>query len=167
MKRLTDKLLPHPLMSVMLWVSWLWLNDSIALGHVVLGALLGWFIPLYTRRFWPERVSLHKPLTVLTFLTVVLFDIVVANLEVAQLIMRPRLRLRAGFARVPLDLRSEYAITVFASTISLTPGTVSVNVSPDRRVLTVHYLSSDNPDDMVATVKRRYESRIKEIFEPC
>lgn len=159
--------LPHPLLSAVLWIGWLWLNDTTATGHIVLGALLAWSIPMFTHRFWPERVPVRRPLRILEFVVVVLFDIVVANLQVARLILNPRVKLQSGFARVPLALTSAYAITVFASTISLTPGTVSVALSADRRTLIVHYLNSGDPDELVATVKRRYEARIREIFESC
>ena len=54
-------LLPHPALSAFLLMLWLLLNNSAAPGHLVLGALLGVLIPLFTRRFWPERLGLANP----------------------------------------------------------------------------------------------------------
>lgn len=161
----SSRLLPHPLMSVVLLMSWLWMNNTLAPGHVVLGALLGFAIPLFTRRFWPEPLPLAGPLKMVAFLALVMCDIVIANVQVARVILGPRRNLQPGFVRVPLDLRTDFAITVFASTISLTPGTVSVELAPDRRFLYVHLLSSAEPEQVTHTVKQRYERRIKEIFE--
>ena len=77
------------------------------------------------RRFWPEPVPVHRPLVLLRFIGVVLYDIVAANLQVARLILgRPR-NLRPAFLAVPLDVRSDLGISLLANTISLTPGTVS------------------------------------------
>ncbi|MCP5152903.1 MAG: Na+/H+ antiporter subunit E [Ectothiorhodospiraceae bacterium] len=163
MSRVT-RWLPHPVLSAVLVVCWLWLNNTLDPGHVALGALLGAGIPLFTRRFWPDTQRIGNPLGLAGFLAVVMWDIVVANVQVAAVVLGPRRRVRSGFVRVPLDLDDDFAITVFASTISLTPGTVSVELAPDRDALYVHYLSEDDPDALVHTVKARYERRIMEVF---
>ena len=158
-------ILPHPLMSVVLLVCWLWLHNTVAPGHLVLGALLGVGIPLFTRRFWPEPQPVRRPVRFIEFLAVLLFDIVVANLQVALVILVPKRGVRSGFVSVPLEVRGDFAITVLASTISLTPGTVSVELSSDRRMLYLHYLREDDPQALAMKVKQRYERRIREIFE--
>jgi len=161
-------LLPHPLLSLLLLVCWLWLNNTLAPGHVLLGAALGTAIPYFTRRFWPEPLVIRRPLRVIEYAAVVLYDVVVANLQVAATILGPMSRLRPAFVRVPLDLRTDFAVTVLASTVTLTPGTVSVEVEDDgtgRRLLVVHVLRCLDDDDMVRTIKERYERRLKEILE--
>ncbi|MBU1654357.1 MAG: Na+/H+ antiporter subunit E [Gammaproteobacteria bacterium] len=160
-------MLPHPLLTPILAVIWLLLNNSLAPGHVVLGLILGWAIPLFTLRFWPEAVRIHKPLTLLRFLAVVMLDIVLANLVVARLILgRPR-ALRPAFLTLPLDLKTELAIGLLANTICLTPGTVSARLSPDRRFLLIHALDAPDGETLIATIKKRYEAPLKEVFEPC
>jgi multicomponent K+:H+ antiporter subunit E len=160
--------LPHPLLSVLLAVCWLWLNNTLEPGHVLLGAGLGVGIPYLTRRFWPEPLAIRHPLRVVEYAAVVLYDIVVANLEVAAIILGPLSRLRPAFVRVPLDLRTDFAVTVLASTVTLTPGTVSVEIEDDgtgRRVLVVHALRCLDPEGMSRAIKQRYERRLKEILE--
>ena len=163
------RLVPHPLLSGLLLLSWLWLNDTLAAGHVLLGASLALAIPLFTRRFWPEPLVVRRPLKVVEYLLLVLWDIVVANLQVAALILGPRSRLRPGFVAVPLDLRTEFGITVLASTVTLTPGTVSVEIertgADGAAVLHVHCLRIASDEEIVATIKRRYEARLKEVLE--
>jgi multicomponent K+:H+ antiporter subunit E len=162
------RLFPHPLLSVLLLVCWLWLNNTLEPGHVLLGAALGIAIPYVTRRFWPEPLVVRHPLRAAEYAAVVLYDIVVANLQVAAIILGPLRRLRPAFVRVPLDLRTDFAVTVLASTVTLTPGTVSVDVEDDgsgRRWLVVHALRCLDADDMVRTIKERYERRLKEILE--
>ena len=83
----------------------------------------------------------------------------------ARLILgRPR-NLRPAFVVVPLDVRHDLAISLLANTISLTPGTVSAQLSEDRQSLLVHALDIDDQDALVATIKPRYEVPLKEIFE--
>lgn len=161
------RLLPHPLLSVLLLACWLWLNNSAAPGQVVLGALLAVGLPLFTRRFWPEPLQVRRPLKVVEYAVLVLYDVVVANLQVAALILGPRSRLAPAFVRVPLELRSDFAVTVLASTVTLTPGTVSVEIEdgPAGRSLVVHALRCLDPDALVRDVKHRYELRLREILE--
>jgi multicomponent K+:H+ antiporter subunit E len=160
--------LPHPLLSLLLAVCWLWLNNTLTPGHAVLGAVLGVGIPYFTRRFWPEPLVIRRPLRVVEYAAVVLYDVVVANLEVAAIILGPLSRLRPAFVRVPLDIRTDFAVTVLASTVTLTPGTVSVEIEDDAaggRVLVVHALRGLDPAGMARTIKQRYERRLQEILE--
>ncbi len=155
---------PHPLLSLMLLVLWLLLNNSAAPGHLVLGALLGLLIPLFTRRFWPERLVVAKPALIVRFSALVMWDIVVANFVVARIVLGPRTAVRPVFVRVPLDVQPDFPVTVLASVISLTPGTVTADVDRARRYLLVHALSEDDPEALVRQIKTRYEVPIKEIF---
>jgi len=160
--------LPHPLLSGVLLLAWLWLNNTVHPGHVVLGSLLAIAIPYFTRHFWPEPIVVVRPLRVIQYIAIVCYDIVLANLQLAALILGPMSRLRPLFVRVPLDLRSDFAVTVLASTVTLTPGTVSVDVEgdvADGRLLVVHVLRCTDPEEMVQSIKDRYERRLKEILE--
>lgn len=160
-----NRLLPQPLMSVALLAAWLLANNSVAPGHLVLGACLALVIPIMTQSFWPEYPRTVRYGRLLRFIAIVLYDIVVANLTVAAIIINPFRSVRPGFIVIPLDLRHPFAITLLASTISLTPGTVSANLSGDRRTLLVHGFDIADEDAAVAAIKDRYERRIREIFE--
>ncbi|MDP1898213.1 MAG: Na+/H+ antiporter subunit E, partial [Sulfurimicrobium sp.] len=74
-----NRLLPHPILTPMLALVWLLLNNSMAPGQIVLGLLLGWAIPLFTLPFWPEQVRIRHRRTLLRFSGVVLLDILLAN----------------------------------------------------------------------------------------
>lgn len=156
--------LPHPLLTPALAVIWLLLNNSVAPGQILLGLLLGWAIPRFTLAFWPERVRIHAPGRLLQFGGVFLYDVLVANLSVARLILAGPRTLRPAFVVVPLDLANDLAISLLANTICLTPGTVSARLSADRRQLLVHALDCDDPAALIATIKTRFEAPLKEIF---
>ena len=158
--------LPHPLMSLVLAVVWLLLVNSIAPGHIVLGILLGVLVPLFSNAFWPGRPRVDKPLRLLRYLLMVLGDIVIANLHIARLILGNPAKLRPAFVRMPLALRDEFAIVLLTSTVSLTPGTVSAEVSEDKRSLLIHALDVDDTDALIAQIQQRYEAPLQEIF-PC
>ena len=158
------RLLPHPLLSLVLLLLWLLLNNSASAGHFLLGAALGLLIPLYTRRFWPEPAVLRRPGLALRLTALVLWDILVANVKVSRLVLGPRAAIRPRFVQVPLDVEGEVAQTVLAGVITLTPGTLSATLDRERRRLLVHALSEDDPEELIRQVKSRYEAPIKEIF---
>jgi multicomponent K+:H+ antiporter subunit E len=160
------RLLPHPLLTLALTAGWMLLVNSFTIGQGLLGLLLGLLIPAFTWRFWPERVRIARPWWLLFFLIKVLWDILIANVAVAILILRGPTALRPAFVAVPLELRGELSISILANTISLTPGTLSAWLSPDRTTLFVHGLRVDNPDALVAEIKTRYERPLVAIFEP-
>lgn len=159
------RLFPHPVLSLNLTVVWMLLSNEFSGASLVMGLLLGWLIPLFSVRFWPEPVVIRHPLTLLRFIATVLYDILLANFIVAALIVRGPRQLKPAFVRVPLALKSELAISLLSNTICLTPGTVSAELAADHRSLLVHALSTDDPQALVDTIKQRYEAPLKQVFE--
>lgn len=159
------RLLPHPLLTLTLAILWLLLVNQFSAGHLVLGLLLGWLIPLLTSAFWPEHVRVRHTGVLLRYLVVFVYDIVRGSFQVAWLILKGPARLKPAFVVVPLELRTDLGISLLANTISLTPGTVSSRLSADKRTLVVHTLNTDDPEALVAEIKQRYEMPLKKIFE--
>ncbi len=158
-------LLPHPGLSAMLLIVWLLMANSITVGGVVLGGVLALILPKFTQPFWPDRPRMRFGRPFFGYLAIVLLDIVVANFQVAWLILFRRNRdLRARWLVVPVELTTPEAITMLAGTISLTPGTVSSDVSADGRFLLVHALDVADEAAEVARIKTRYEARLQRIF---
>ena len=160
------QILPHPILSLMLLGLWLLLVNSVSLGQLLLGIVLAWVIPLLTARFWEAQVHIHKPLTLLRFFGRVLWDILVANVAVAALVVGPSKRLRPGFILMPMRLRGNVGLSLLANTISLTPGTLSAFLSADRRQLVIHGLQADDPEAIIALIRERYEQPLLETLEP-
>lgn len=158
-------LLPHPALSAMLLIVWLLMANSITFGGIMLGSVFALVLPKFTQPFWPDRPRMRFRGAFLAYLAIVLFDIVVANFQVAWLILFRRNRdLRSRWLVVPIDLTTPEAVTMLAGTISLTPGTVSSDVSADGRHLLVHALDVADEAVEVARIKRRYEARLQRVF---
>jgi multicomponent K+:H+ antiporter subunit E len=161
-----QKLFPHPLVSVALVFVWLLLVNTVTLNAVVFGVVLGFALPFLTRAYWPDAPRLRNPRMIVEFVLIVLWDIVMANILVARIILfTRRADLRPAWITVPLDLRTPEAITVLAGTVTMTPGTVSSDLSQDGHSLLVHCLHAPDPDEVRDQIKARYERRLKEIFE--
>ena len=107
-----------------------------------MGALLGVVVPLYTTRFWPNAPRVQRFGALFKYILVFLYDVLIANLQVAWWILRSQDRLRPRFVFIPLEVEHPFVVTALASTISLTPGTVSTHLSADRKMLIVHCLTA-------------------------
>ncbi|MDF1761934.1 MAG: Na+/H+ antiporter subunit E [Oleibacter sp.] len=156
-------LFPMPWHSVLLWVVWLLLNGSSA-GHMVLGAVIAFLIPLVTYRYVRSHRSVSKPGGMALYLLRLLKDIVIANIDVARKILAPNDKLSPGWIAFPLSIQEPFPATLLASSISLTPGTVSVEFSSDRKWLYIHALHLENEAELIEFIRRRYELPLKEIF---
>lgn len=163
-KLLMAKILPHPVLSLVLWVIWLLLNNTVGAGHMVLGFVLAILIPFLTSGFWPEKTRINSPPTLFKYLAIVLWDILIANMVVAKLILGRNDKLQPAFFNIELDIQTPLGISLLANTISLTPGTVSCDLSADRRHLLIHALHVDDIPDTIKHIKQRYEAPLKKVF---
>jgi len=160
-----NRILPQPALTGIVVVVWLLLLNSVTFGGLLVALAVGLSVPFVTKRFWPQGRPLRWGPAMVGYLGVVLYDIVIANFEVAYVILvRRNADLRSRWLTVPLELRSAEAITTLAATVSLTPGTVSSDVSADGRVLLVHALDVADEARAVTRIKVRYEARLLRIF---
>jgi multicomponent K+:H+ antiporter subunit E len=158
------RLLPYPILSALLFASWLALARTLEPAHLVLAAGVAVGIPLVARRCFEAPHGIRSLAAVFRLTLVVSYDIVVANLIVARLVLGPMERLRPAFVMVPLDTTHPPAVNLLATIITTTPGTVSVDVRLAERTILVHALDCADPAELVATIKARYERPLMEIF---
>jgi multicomponent K+:H+ antiporter subunit E len=159
-----SRLVPAPLLSGVLFVAWLLLN-GVSAGHVVLAAVLGIAIPWFTEPFRPDRFHLRSWPTLVALAVTVLRDIVVSNVQVAMLIIGPERRIHPRFVWLPLAIRDPHGIATLAGIITMTPGTLSADLTEDRKHLLVHALNVADEAELVASIKARYETPLRRIFE--
>lgn len=155
---------PQPWLSLILFATWQILSDGVSGGSVVLGLILAWVIPQITHGFWPERPAFVKTWRMPGYILRVLKDIIVASFSVAWLILSPR-KPRPAFISYPLTLDHPLAISILASTISLTPGTVSADVSDDNQTLLIHALDAGSDQEVIDAIYNSYEKPLMEMFK--
>ena len=158
------RLLPRPGLSLALFLLWAALTNAASPGTLLLGLLLALVLPFVVAPFWPDALRVSRPGVALKFAAHIAWDILLANWAVARRVVGPVAKLHPAFVEVPLDLRDPFAATVLASIVSLTPGTVSIDVDRERWVLQLHALDAPDPDALVRQIKQRYEKPIREIF---
>lgn len=160
------RLFPHPYLTLTLIVFWFLLVNQWKVGSLVMAVFLATVIPHLTSAWWPDRARVRQPFGLAAYTLLVLWDVIVANFQVARIVLfMPRDKIRSAWVTVPLDLRSPEAITLLAGTITMTPGTLTADMSACGRALLIHSLHAPDPDAVRDDIKARYESRLKRIFE--
>lgn len=160
------RLLPHPLLSLLLFVTWMLLVNQVKIGSMVMALILAIVIPRLTEPYWPNRPKMRKIPAFAAYILLVMWDIVVANIEVAKIVLFYRNdQIKSAWIPIPIELKTPEAITMLAGTITMTPGTVTSDMSSCGRVLLVHALHAPDPDATRDAIKSRYEARLKRIFE--
>ena len=154
---------PHVLAGV-LFLMWLLLNDSLSLGHVLLGLVLGVGLAWSSKVLRPLRARIRRPHKVLVLLWLVVSDIVRSNLNVARIVLGLRAA-RPGFVKIPLELTDSHGLAGLATIVTATPGTVWVDHDAAASTLTLHVLDLRSEQEWIGWVKNRYERLLMEIFQ--
>jgi multicomponent K+:H+ antiporter subunit E len=152
-------------LTVGLVLMWLLLNNTLAPGQILLGAIVAAASVYVFRRARPLLPRLRQPQVIVKLVFRVLIDIVRSNVAVARIILGLRRQIRPGFLEIPLDLRDPHGLAVLAAIVTSTPGTVWVGLAPDDSVLTLHVLDLQDEKQWIDTIKNRYERLLLEIFE--
>jgi multicomponent K+:H+ antiporter subunit E len=158
------KAFPFPLLSLALAACWLILTE-VSPAQAALALVLAVAIPHLTAPFLAELSGIRSFGTALRLAGLVAWDIVLANITVARLVLGPVDRLRPGFLRVPLAVTHPHAIALLASIVSIVPGSLSIAVTPDSRTLLLHVLHLEDEKQFIDRIKERYERPIMDMLE--
>jgi multicomponent Na+:H+ antiporter subunit E len=142
------------------------LTEDYSPGTLIVGFVLGFVILFFVRRVAGGTSYLVKVRQTLGLIFFTVWELILANLRVAHDVMTPSYYMRPGIIAIPLDARTDLEITLLANLITLTPGTLSLDVSADRRVLYIHVMYIDN-DDIEAVrrnIKDGFERRVLEVL---
>lgn len=164
-------------LNLLLALAWMAINNAFTLPDLLVGLLFGFLVlrlswralmdePFSLRRYF--RFRSRRP-TVLTarwvrFLIFGFVEIVKSNIAVARVVLAPKLDLKPGIVAIPLDLKSDEGITTLANLITLTPGTVTLDVSSDRKTLYIHAFDASDPEALRRDTKANYERRVQELL---
>ncbi len=153
------------LVHVFLTLTWLLLTGSLSLANILFGLVLSYLLLALAIVRGEERGYIHRLPAAVGLLGYFLVELVKANAQVAWEMIDPRHTMKPGVVAVPLDLQNPFAITLLANLITLTPGTLTMEVSEDHSTLYVHGMYVSDPDRFREKIKRGFERRVKEVFE--
>jgi multicomponent Na+:H+ antiporter subunit E len=152
--------------NLLLALAWTVATGQFTVANLIAGLVLGYFILLFAQRAIGPSGYFAKVPQVARFALFYLWQLILSNLRVAYDVVTPTHHMRPGVIAVPLDAETDAEITLLANLITLTPGTLSVDLSPDRRVLYVHAMYIDHGDVAAARrqIKEGLERRVLEVL---
>lgn len=157
-------MLPYPVLTFCLLIMWLLLN-GFSFGQFVLGSFVAVFASWGLTYLRPERPKLRKWYLLPKLFAIVFYDIVVANIDVALVVLRGGRRLhKPGFVIVPLELRDHTAIALLAVVLTSTPGSAWLEYDSGQNSVLIHVLDLKDEQQWITTIKTRYERLLMEIF---
>ncbi|QRP64083.1 Na+/H+ antiporter subunit E [Rhodanobacter sp. FDAARGOS 1247] len=157
--------LPYPILSALLLVVWLLLNQSVAPATILLGTLLGVALAKVFGLLRPPQARVRNYRLFGLLFARVMLDIFRSNLAVARIVLRRERGMHSGFVAIPLALTDRHGLAVLACIITSTPGTIWVNYDSTANILLIHVLDLVDERGWIDTIKQRYERLLLEVFQ--
>lgn len=154
------------MLNIILMFVWVALTGSFLFANYVFGFVLS-FLIMWVSRLGDEgsRKYFAAFPRFIGFVLFFLYELLKANLHVAYEVMTPKLNMKPGIIKVPLDAKTDFEITMLANLISLTPGTLSIDVSTDRKVLYVHAMHVTDKEKFIHGIKNGFEKRLLNLTQ--
>ncbi len=153
------------LSNILISLFWALLTGRVSIGNLTIGFLLGYAaLSLLYPTTELKTSYFQKTLQLIRFTLVFIRELLVSTWRVAMDVVKPLPLMRPGVVGIPLDAETDLEITMLANIISLTPGTLSLDVSEDRKTLYIHAMYVINPDDLRKEIKNGLERRLLELL---
>ena len=146
---------------------WMCLWGELTFSGLISGYFAGFIVIFLTRALIGEDQYFKKFVLALKFFLFFMKEFIFSALKVAYDIVTPRHHMRPGILRIPLELESDAQIQLFSSVVTLTPGTLSLDIAEDRKSIFVHfmYVDYENLEEFRLQLRDKFENKIKELFE--
>ena len=145
---------------------WAAITGNFSALNLALGAGIGAVTALVLRHWFARPLALRRLRRIVSLTLLFLWELIVSAVRVAFIVLRPNLKssLRPAIIAFPLTVKSDAEIALLANLITLTPGTLSVDVADDRSVLYVHVLDLVSRDQLIADIANGFERKVQEVF---
>ncbi|PAE25518.1 MULTISPECIES: Na+/H+ antiporter subunit E [Bacillaceae] len=151
------------LLNMFLGFMWMFLTTTYDPVAFLKGFLFGLLIIFVFRRFFQSRFYLLRVIAVINLLLIFIKELILANISVLKVVLKPKLDMKPGIFAFPTDLEKDWQITTLANLITLTPGTLTISVSDDNKILYVHAMDMGEVQDEIDSIKNSFEKAIMEV----
>ena len=152
------------ILNILLSLAWLGLTGEFTPVNFFIGIILGYMILWLSERGRLSRGYFMKVPLVVRFIFYFFWEVVKSNFKVMHEVLTPKQKMKPGIVAIPLAAKTDLEITLFANLITLTPGTLSLDVSDDRSTLYVHAMFIEDVDDFKRNLKEELETRLLEVL---
>lgn len=154
----------HLLLNIVLSFVWVALTGHLNFTNFIFGYLLGFFILWTIERTANNNEYFLRVPKIIAFFFRFLYDMLKANLEVAFDLVTPKLYTEPGIIAYPLSATTDFEITMLSNIIALTPGTMVLDLSDDRKVIYIHVMYLKNKEKFIEDLKEKTEKKLLEIL---
>ena len=152
------------LVNILLALAWAAVSGSFSQINLAFGFVLGMFALSVIREQVGTTGYLERSRKIISLALLFLYELVKSAVRVLLLLIQPKLDIKPGIIAYPLKVDRDFEITILANLITLTPGTLSVDVSHDRKILYVHSIDCSDPDEIRNDIATGFERKILEAF---
>ena len=151
------------LLNIFIAFTWMFLGNSYTFSSFFGGYLIGLLMLFVLRRFFSNQFYLLNVIAVIKLILIFIRELILSNISILKVIIRPKLDISPGIFALPIELTKDWEITVLANLITLTPGTLVLEVSDDRKWLYIHAMDVADVKDAIDSIKNTFEKVIKEV----
>ena len=151
------------LLNILLGIVWMFLTGDLDYSNFIEGFIVGFIIIWITKYASKSSNYISRIPKIIGFTLYFIYELILANLKVTIDVLTPKHRMQPVIVAVPLDAKSDFEITLLANLITLTPGTLSLDISEDKKVLYIHSMYVSDPDEFRAQIKDGFERKLLEI----
>lgn len=152
------------LMNVLLTVIWVALTGSFAYLNFIFGFMISFFVMWIISRDNDDRKYFTIAFKVVGFFFYFLYEFFKATIQVAFEVMTRKFQMKPGIIKMPLDAKTDLEITILSNLISLTPGTLVLDVSEDKKVMYIHGMYMEDKEKFIQEIKEGFEKPLLNIM---
>ena len=149
--------------NIIIAIMWMFLSESYTAPSFIAGYFFGILFIFLLRRFIPGEFYFKRVFKILKFIIVFIKELILSNIDMLKYVYSPKQIAEPGIFELPLDVKTNWEITLLTSLISLTPGTLSVALSDDNEKLFVHAMDIDDVHESIESIKGTFEKLILEV----
>ncbi|ANC77958.1 Na+/H+ antiporter subunit E [Fictibacillus nanhaiensis] len=151
------------ILNLLIGVIWMFLSESYSFASFIVGFVIGAALLFLLNRFIPDSYYFKHVRAILYLIFLFIRELLLANIEVLKWVYKPKLDFQPGILALPIDVKKNWEITLLANLITLTPGTLSVDVSRDQRYIYIHALDLPDVNETIVSIKESFEKAIREV----
>lgn len=151
------------LLNIFLAFTWMFLKVSFQPIDFFVGYFFGLLIIFGFRRFFESNFYFNRIIAILNLLFIFIKELILSNFAVLKVILKPRLDIKPGIFALRTELTKDWEITILSNLITLTPGTLVVDISPDNQILYIHAMDINDAQEAISSIKNTFEKAIMEV----
>ncbi|WLR41259.1 Na+/H+ antiporter subunit E [Bacillus carboniphilus] len=151
------------LINFVIALTWMFLNNHYSGISFIVGYLIGLFIIFSLRRFFSTRFYMYNVIAVIKLVFIFFKELILSNISVLKVILSPKLNMKPGIFALETELKTDWEISILANLITLTPGTLVIDISDDKKILYIHAMDIEDVEKAKLDIKNTFEKAIQEV----